>query len=354
MCSCHHAARPCRLSRNSKGETMSILDAYKRKGLDYIYRILGAAPGALWNVIEFVRWPLPSGPAHRTGVVAALALLPLLPIELLEEDRVVRPLSYLAIALALLALGDRVIASVQIARVGRLSIRAKQMGGWELQERVSTELEKELGKTSWSGLPLIVFILVGVACTVVIAMSSVTWSLINHVGYSGPFWTQPPSQLSVLLYFVDEAARGLTFRLLADLGITLPEKLEAAPSVRFTLMMWAYKAGLTLLTIQVVWLWIISMFTERDPEVVRLVNMNDSLFDEKLELERKNIFANQYRHHGRLTRVDRKNLRWQRGYYRSDRAVMEQIQRSFRWHNQVTARSFRPEKGTTKENKQTG
>ena len=170
------------------------------------------------------------------------------------------------------------------------------------------------------------------------------------MGYLGPFWTRTPERLSVFLYFVDEAARGLTFRLLADFGIALPDKLEAAPSIWFTLMMWAYKAGLTLLTIQVVWLWIISMFTERDPEIIRLVNINDGLFEDKLELERKNIFANQYRRHGRLVRVDRKNLRWQRGYYRSNRAIMEQIQRSFHWHNQVTARSFRQAKDTPEEN----
>jgi hypothetical protein len=167
------------------------------------------------------------------------------------------------------------------------------------------------------------FIVLVVGCTVVIGASSITYSLTNHFGLAGPFRATSPERLPVFLYFADEAARGLTFRLCDELGIAVPEKLQAVGYLPFTLFMWSYKAAITLLTVQVLWLAITSVLAEIDPEVKRLSDEIRRLRAEKFELrreimrrDRERIFALQRQHGGQLLGEQREALKEQLDFFR--------------------------------------
>lgn len=104
-------------------------------------------------ILKALRWPLPDRSLNRTLAALGLAAMPLLPLQLVQMHTVRWSVASIAIGCALLAVMDRVIASLQIRRVGRMAIRAKQVG---VRQDLTEFKELEIG--GWSALPLLLVI----------------------------------------------------------------------------------------------------------------------------------------------------------------------------------------------------
>ena len=276
---------------------------------------IGSLPA---TALELIRWPLPDRAHYRALVVLFLAALPLLPFEHIASQPVRWTLASISIVLALWACVDRAVASLEIAREGRLAIRAKQVG---VRVNLSPELEG-VHSSPWSGLPLLLFMVSIVACTLVISTSGISFSVINHLGFEGPFRANSPTRFEVLVYFAGEASRGLTFRLLDEFAIAAPAKLQTLGQWQFSLFIWLYKAAVTLLTVQGLWLWITSYFADVDPEVRRLLELTARLraqihekVTEEKAVERRRIFDRQRQRRGKLAPEEVQTLRDQLSFF---------------------------------------
>lgn len=300
---------------------------------------------AIFMVLAVLRKPFPDHVGLRALVILMMAAAPFLPAELISLDALTRPLVSFTIALAGWAALDRIVAAFEIAQEGQGVIRAKQVG---VKHDGAEEL-KDLHSGYLYGLGLLVFISVVIGLTVIVSTASITSSLIHHFGFTGPFTSKNPSQFDILLYFADEAGRGATLRLLDELGWTVPEKLQRNGGVLFASFIWAYKASITLLTVQLLFLWISSWFTELDPEVGRLKKSVlglqyrlDEMELEDMRRERQQILSRQKRNNGHINRTQVNILREQlRNFedYHDDEGDVDEIRRALRWDKKVKGRS---------------
>jgi hypothetical protein len=217
----------------------------------------------LQQFLTILKWPLPKRPGLYVATILCLAALPLAPLELLPlEPMQVQLLAFVAIGLSSFALLDRGATALLIAVEAGLAIRARRFG---LQNAVSGIL-KEMISSPFLGFAQLFVTVVSVGCVVVLSVSAVTYSFTNHLAFKGPFGVIP-SRLDVILYFADEAIRGMAFRFLDILGIEVPNKLQINRNGPFAVFVWGYHLTMFALTVQVIWLAIRLMREKIDPYV---------------------------------------------------------------------------------------
>ena len=314
------------------------------------------------KILPVLDRPLPKTPWLKSLTLLTLAALPFVPLQLFPLERQIAwmwPAAAILSLCSIYALLNRAVAALVIAEDAGTAIRAKQLN---IKGYKAPELLRDLDTRPVLGFFQLVVVLSMVALTLTLSMSSMTYGAINHFGLASPFGLLPES-VDVFLLFVNEAVRGFLFRLFDILKIGVPHKLSVEKVGFFSLVMWAYHASMTLLTVQVMLLAFSFYRAKLDPEVERFykelqtakedaaksrqraaaaADAEQLMRDEK-RLEE--VLENQRRNGGRLTEEEREQLEYGMHY-----DLSEQVQSAFEEDDRVRRPPKRGGRNRSREN----